>query len=101
MNPALPADYRLHALTLEAGWTAKYAQLNDSQAVDLVSTNIEDILGLEKSRDFVIWEGNPLEFGASVALVFGDKKVSDLGGGKGSHEHFVSLISCWPQEHEN
>ena len=58
----------IHNLLLEASWAAKYADLSDKQAVDLVSKNVEDILGLERTSDTVIYEGNPLEFGASVVL---------------------------------
>ena len=52
----------------------------------MVSRNIERILGLEveeKKRDFVIFEGNPLQCGASVVLaVDGDDR---------------EVISCWPE----
>jgi hypothetical protein len=54
--------------------------------VNLVSRNIEQILGLdvkEESRDCVVFEGDPLQFGASVVVVF------DGQGGD------VSL--CWPE----
>jgi hypothetical protein len=50
-----------------------------------VSTNIEKILGLDVKgrRDFVIYEGNPLEFGASVVLSFDGED---------------GLVStCWPE----
>ncbi|QDS74888.1 hypothetical protein FKW77_003653 [Venturia effusa] len=63
-------DSHIHNLPLEASWAAKYAGLSEHAAVSLVSTNIEKILGLnkEKKGDIVIWEGNPLQFGASVAI---------------------------------
>ena len=54
--------------------------------MDLVSRNIEKILSLdvtEENRDFVIWEGNPMEFGAAVVLSF-DGKERSVG-------------SCWPE----
>lgn len=54
--------------------------------MNLVSRNIEQILGLnvkEESRDFVVFEGDPLQFGASVVVAF--------DGQDGS----VSL--CWPE----
>jgi hypothetical protein len=51
----------------------------------LVSRNIERILGIEageESRDIVVFEGNPLEFGASVVVSLdGDDKI---------------VIDCWP-----
>lgn len=62
---------------------AKYAGLRDSEALALVSSNVEEILGLEKSQDIVIWEGNPLHFGTPV-LAFQSQ------GGK------LEVSSCWP-----
>lgn len=78
----------LHNTAIEASWAAKYAGLSKTEAVDLVSRNVESILGLkvmEGERDFVIWEGDPLEFGASVVLA--------VAGGDGEGE--VSI--CWPE----
>ena len=54
--------------------------------MNLVSRNIEQILGLEveeKTRDFVVFEGNPLEFGASVVMSF--------DGANGE------VSTCWPE----
>jgi hypothetical protein len=72
----------VHNLPIEASWAAKYAGLSGETAVDLVSTNIERILALNSAKDIVIWEGNPLEFGATPAIAFdGDAK---------------KIIECWP-----
>ncbi|KAI2621537.1 composite domain of metallo-dependent hydrolase [Hypomontagnella submonticulosa] len=57
----------------EASWIA--GPENQSLALDLVSKNIEDILHLPRSRDFVIYEGDPFNFGARVALIFEEGKV--------------------------
>ncbi|KAN0106170.1 carbohydrate esterase family 9 protein-like protein [Hyaloscypha variabilis] len=79
-------DPHLHNLPLEASWAAKYAGLSSKDAINLVSRNIEQILGLdvkEETRDFVVFEGDPLQFGASVVLAF-DGQQGD-----------VSL--CWPE----
>lgn len=79
---AAPNDAALHEVPIEAAWAAKHAGLSDRAAVALVSTNVEKILGLRAAGDFVVWEGDPLSFGASVALaVDGEGKV---GG-------------CWPE----
>lgn len=70
---------------VEAAWAGKYAGLSKRESVDLVSRNIEKMFGLdvdEKSRDFVVWEGDPLAGGARVVLAF--------DGDDGS------LISCLP-----
>jgi hypothetical protein len=78
-------DSHVHNIPIEAGWAAKYAGLSSKEAVDLVSANIEKILGLDVKgkRDFVIYEGNPLEFGASVVLAFDGQD---------------GLVStCWPE----
>ncbi|KAI1764435.1 composite domain of metallo-dependent hydrolase [Hypoxylon sp. FL1150] len=59
----------------EGSWVAGPG--NQSLALDLVSKNIEDILKLPRSRDFVIYEGDPFSFGASVALIFEEGKVQN------------------------
>lgn len=54
--------------------------------MSLVSRNVEEILGLEVSQeksDFVVWEGSPLEFGASVAF--------SIDGETGR------VVECWPE----
>lgn len=77
-------DSHIHSLPIEASWAAKYAGLSEHDAVNLVSTNIEKILGLnkEKKGDIVIWEGNPLQYGASVAIT--------IDG------HSGAVVNCWP-----
>lgn len=82
---AIEGDSHIHNVPLEAAWAAKYAGLSSKQALDLVSRNIEEILKLdvEGKRDFVVFEGNPLEFGASVVLAFDGE------------DGVVSM--CWPE----
>ncbi|ROW14401.1 hypothetical protein VPNG_03959 [Cytospora leucostoma] len=80
-----PGDPRLQSLALEASWAAKYAGLSEHEALRLVSTNVEEILGLERSRDVVVWEGNPLQFGTPV-LAFQEQ------------EGRLRVGSCWPNE---
>jgi imidazolonepropionase-like amidohydrolase len=79
------ADSHIQSLALEASWAAKYAGLSERAAIDLVSRNIEKIMGIdakEESRDIVVFEGNPLEYGASVVLSLdGDDKI---------------VMDCWP-----
>ncbi|KAH7126027.1 hypothetical protein EDB81DRAFT_860673 [Dactylonectria macrodidyma] len=87
---AVTSDSKVHGLAQEGRWAGKYAGLSDKQAVALVSTNIETILGIfsdrEKGRggyhgDFVVWEGDPLRGeGSVVVTVQSDGKISD----------------CWP-----
>ncbi|KAM0147259.1 hypothetical protein ACHAPG_010694 [Botrytis cinerea] len=65
------SESHIHNLAIEAGWAAKYSSLTKREAVDLVSRNVEKILDLkvaEETRDFVIWEGDPLQLGASVVF---------------------------------
>lgn len=57
----------------EAGWLA--GPRNRSLALDLVSKNIEDILRLPRTRDVVVYEGDPFEFGARVAVMFEEGKI--------------------------
>lgn len=79
-------DSHIYNLGIEAAWAAKFAGLSRKDAVNLVSKNIEDILKLDaEERDFVIWEGDPLEFGASVVLSF-----ENIGG-------FRRVETCWPE----
>lgn len=78
------SDSHIHNLPHEAAWAGKYAGLSNKRALDLVSTNVEEILGLPKNKDIVIYEGDPMGgLGASVAMV-----VDGEGGG-------VSM--CWPE----
>jgi hypothetical protein len=60
----------------------KYAGLGGKESLRLVSGAVEEILGLEKGRGFVVWEGNPLEFGASVVI---------------SVEEDGMVGTCWPE----
>jgi hypothetical protein len=66
----MPSDYKIHDLGPEAWWTAKNAGLSEQAALDLVTTNVEAILGLSSSKDIVVFEGNPLRYGATVVLSF-------------------------------
>ncbi|BFZ63283.1 hypothetical protein YB2330_004404 [Saitoella coloradoensis] len=80
---AQPDDGLLGQLYWEAGWASHMSgNLDEKEAVALVSTNVEKILGLDVKRrsDFVIYEGNPLDFGASVVVVLGD-----------------GVQACWPE----
>ena len=57
----------------EASWVA--GPQNQSLALDLVSKNVEDILQLPQGRDLVVYEGDPFDFGASVALIFEEGRI--------------------------
>ncbi|KAH6610386.1 hypothetical protein Trco_000406 [Trichoderma cornu-damae] len=87
---AMPVDYRIHDLGPEAGWAAKYARLSQQDAVRLVTSNVEAILGLDKSKDLVVFEGNPLHYGASVVVSF------HANGKTGKLE----VATCFPREDE-
>lgn len=86
----MPAQWRLHDVGPEAGWTAKYAGLDEKAAVDLVTRNVERILGLPPSRDLVVFEGDPLRYGASVVLGL----HADRATGK------LEAATCFPREDE-
>jgi hypothetical protein len=82
---SLPGDWHLQNLGIEASWAAKDAGLDAHEAIGLVSTKIDEILGLSggsKNQDIVIYEGNPLEYGANVVL--------SIDGDDGQ------VMSCWP-----
>lgn len=70
-------------LLLEASWAAQYAGLSDEEAIGLVTTQFEEILGLHRSADLVIYEGNPLQLGARVVLAI-----------DGDHH---DVVDCWPE----
>ncbi|KAI0123869.1 hypothetical protein BJ170DRAFT_687117 [Xylariales sp. AK1849] len=80
-------DSRIHDLALEAAWVAKYAGLSEHEAVRLVTKNVEDILGLKPSKDIVLWENSPLQWGGSVVLSF-----EETEGGN------IEVGTCWPDD---
>ncbi len=55
-------------------------RLSEKQALGLVSSNIHDMLGLKKwkseEREWVVWEGSPLEIGGRVRGIGGLGKTS-------------------------
>ncbi|KAI0172629.1 composite domain of metallo-dependent hydrolase [Hypoxylon sp. FL1284] len=57
----------------EASWIAGPG--NQSLALDLVSKNIEEILQLPRSGEFVVYEGDPFQFASRVVLIFEEGKV--------------------------
>ncbi|KAB8227596.1 uncharacterized protein BDW43DRAFT_242444 [Aspergillus alliaceus] len=90
---AIQSDSNIYGLAQEARWAGKFAGLNDKEAISLVSTNIETILGTRSKEtrpggnvpayagDFVVWEGDPLRGEGSVVVsVQSDGKIAD----------------CWP-----
>lgn len=83
---AMPVDYRIHDLGPEAGWAAKYAHISQEDSVRLVTSRVESILGLDRSRDLVVFEGNPLGYGASVVLSF------HADGGLGSWRLLLAFL---------
>ncbi|RDW68972.1 uncharacterized protein DSM5745_08732 [Aspergillus mulundensis] len=84
-------DSKIHGLAREARWAGKFAGLDDTEAIRLVSTNFDEILGLSSKAegdgegykgDFVLWEGNPLSGEGSVVI-----SVKEDG----------SISDCWPE----
>lgn len=63
--------------------------MTEIEAADLISYNIEDMLGLNNvmnhTSNFVLFEGNPLKFGASIAAIFEQR------GNDGE------VVDCWPE----
>ncbi|KAI1139354.1 amidohydrolase [Hypoxylon sp. FL0543] len=69
-------DWLVRDVGLLAGIAYKNSQgeLSEKDALDLVSDNVYEILGLDGSddaREFVVFEGNPLEIGSRVRAVGG------------------------------
>jgi hypothetical protein len=84
------SEFRIHDLAPEAGWTAKYAGLEEKATVDLVTKNVEKILDLDPSKDLVVYEGNPLRFGATVVLAFHADEETGV----------LEVATCYPREDE-
>ncbi|KAJ6031931.1 hypothetical protein N7540_002663 [Penicillium herquei] len=84
------ADSGIHLLAIDAGFAKKMAGLTAQQAVDLVSSKVNEILRIDKhptsdltqQGDFVIYEGDPLEYGA-VAVLTVDGSLN-------------TIVECWP-----
>jgi len=74
-------DSTIFKLPMEAKYAAKFARLSDQAAINLVSKNIESILGIH-NPDMVLWEGNPLTMSGSVAASF-DGETGEIA-------------TCWP-----
>ncbi|KAI1660447.1 hypothetical protein F4813DRAFT_349999 [Daldinia decipiens] len=69
-------DWLVRDVGLLAGIAYRNGQgrLSEKDALDLVSDNVYELLGLKKTddaREFVVFEGNPLEIGAKVRVVGG------------------------------
>ena len=66
-------DGLVSALYWEAAWAAKGTGLAEKDVVGLISTKVEDILGIKweggQQGGHVLFEGNPLDFGSSVAAI--------------------------------
>ncbi|KAI1817051.1 amidohydrolase [Poronia punctata] len=81
----LEEDWVVRDLGLLAGIAYKNGggRIDESQALDLVSSNVYKLLGLpdgDEDGDFVVFEGSPLEIGGRVRVVadgLGDVKVYD------------------------
>ena len=84
------SQWRLHDLGPEASWTAKYAGMDVFQTIKLVTTNLEEILGLKPNKDLVVFEGSVLGYGATVVLAFhADEETGEL-----------EVATCFPREDE-
>lgn len=66
----------------EAGWlmhgrTELCQEKRGELAVDIVTKNMREMFGLpiRDEAEFVVYEGNPLEYGASVALIVEEGEV--------------------------
>ncbi|KAL4946520.1 hypothetical protein BDV06DRAFT_233118 [Aspergillus oleicola] len=91
---AVRGDSKLHGLAREARWAGKFAGLSDKEAIELVSVNIERILGLKGETSggsdgyrytggLVVWEGNPLRGEGSVVV---------------SLTEYAGIGDCWPDD---
>jgi hypothetical protein len=67
-------DGLLTTIYWEAGWAAMGTNLEEREVVGLISTTVEKILGIDwddkAAGGQVLFEGNPLDFGANVVAVF-------------------------------
>ncbi|KAI1385486.1 uncharacterized protein F4822DRAFT_345518 [Hypoxylon trugodes] len=75
----------------EAGWLTRgrmgiSAEKRGELAVDIVTKNMREIYGLEvrDEKEFVVYEGDPLEYGSSIALIVEEGEIQ----------------KCWPDVEE-
>ena len=87
----MKSDFRIHNLLPEASWAGRYANLTPDEVVALVTTNVEKILQLKPSKDLVVFEGSPLEFGGTVVLSLVSNDETDE----------LELATCFPREDES
>ncbi len=66
-------DGFVSALYWEATWAAKGTHLSGTEVVGLISTKVEEILGIKWDEitqgGHVLFEGNPMDLGASVSAI--------------------------------
>lgn len=66
-------DGLVSTLYWEATWAAKGTDLSRTEVVELISTKVEEILGIRWDESIqgghVLFEGNPMDFGASVSAI--------------------------------
>lgn len=69
-------DNSTRRLFWEAGLAAKsVSDFSEDETIALLTSNVNEIFSLQPANDFVIFEGNPFDFGAQVAFTFNDGKV--------------------------
>ena len=78
-------DRNIRNMWFEASWGSKMPSLahpdtypdKDMLAIELLSKNNEEIFEIhpDHATSFSIWEGNPFEFGAKPAVIFGRGEV--------------------------
>jgi len=85
---SMKSDFRIHNLLPEANWAGRYANLTEDEVFGLVTTNMEKILNLPTSTDLVVFEGNPLNYGATVVLTTTSKELT----------YEIDVVICLPRE---
>jgi hypothetical protein len=86
----MKSDFRIHNLLPEASWAGRYANLTEDEVVNLVTINMERILDLQTSKDLVIFEGNPLNYGGTVVLSFASNDETGE----------LEMATCFPREED-
>lgn len=69
-------DNSARRLLWEAGLAARsISGFSEDETISLLSRNVNEIFSLRPANDFVIFEGNPFDFGALLAFTFNDGKL--------------------------
>lgn len=75
---AVDDDKLVKFLFQEAGIAASRSIISPQEAIDSISTNIDDIFGLPHQNGFLVTEGSPVEFGSRIGAIVENGKLVNV-----------------------